>query len=119
MKKLVGILMIISVVAGLWCVPNQPNKSQIDCFTISNEVVDDYTVFSFKVLNDQPVMLQILNEDGVIIKTLVDDLLEAGSYDFTWDGTDFNGNRAKPGKHKVRVIEAKSYVSLQKTLMLK
>ena len=64
------------------------------------------------------VRIDIVNLLGQTVRTLVDDLKEAGSHRITWDGTDNAGRPAATGVYLYR-LQADGAVKARKMLLLK
>jgi len=55
------------------------------------------TMISFETTTAGPVNLRLFGVDGRLVRTLVDQVLPAGTYDVEWDGTTDRGNAAASG----------------------
>jgi hypothetical protein len=57
------------------------------------------TMFAYSVGQgvERPVALRIFNIAGQVVRTLVDEVQESGSYEVSWDGTDDSGSRVPGG----------------------
>jgi hypothetical protein len=62
------------------------------------------STLAFSIAKAGPVNLSILSVDGRRVKTLFAGTREAGAYRMTWNGTDENGNRVRPGVFYVRLV---------------
>lgn len=62
--------------------------------------------------------LEVYNIRGQLVKTLVDRNVEAGQHEFTWDGTDTDGNSVASGIYLYR-LKAGDYVQTKKMSLLK
>lgn len=72
--------------------PPQPNPSagQVD--------------LSFSMAESGPVSIRIYDVAGRLIKTLVNEVTDAGSHLVPWDATDENGRRVSPGVYYCRML---------------
>jgi len=64
----------------------------------------DKTSISFFIKNSSPIELDIFNIKGQRIKTLVSELMEGGSHDIEWNGTDNNGNCLESGIYFIKLM---------------
>ena len=76
------------------------------------------TTISFVLPERAQVRLTILNVDGKLIRTLVDNVLSDGLNEFVWDGTDTKGNPVSSGVYLYR-IEAGERTITKKMVLLK
>tara|TARA_B100000945_G_C20239414_1_gene529201 strand:- start:414 stop:821 length:408 start_codon:yes stop_codon:yes gene_type:complete len=56
---------------------------------------------ALSVLNDGLVFIYILNENFVLIKTLINEFFSAGTHSFTWDITNEEGSLVPSGSYYV------------------
>jgi hypothetical protein len=66
----------------------------------------------------EPVMLRIYNILGQLVKVLVDEPKDAGSYEVTWNGRDEHGNEVASGIYLYR-FEAGDYDQTRKMVFVK
>lgn len=66
------------------------------------------TTISFKISRKSKVFLEIFDIFGKKIKTLVDDEIDSGIYQFTWNGTDDLNNQVASGIYFYRLIVGKN-----------
>jgi flagellar hook assembly protein FlgD len=76
------------------------------------------TTIRFALKRDNPVSLRVYDAAGRLVRTLVDDVLGAGIYDVTWDGTSENGASAASGVYFYR-IAAGDFVQNRKMVLLR
>jgi hypothetical protein len=76
------------------------------------------TTFSYDLPKSGHVSLKVYNSLGQEVKTLVDKHQAAGSYDFTWDGTDSGGRLISSGIY-FSTIEVNNFKSSIKIMLLK
>lgn len=76
------------------------------------------TTFSYDLPKSGYVSLKIYNSLGQEVKTLVDKHQAAGSYDFTWDGTDSHGRLISSGIY-ISTIKVNNFKSSIKIMLLK
>ncbi|MCK4404486.1 MAG: T9SS type A sorting domain-containing protein [candidate division Zixibacteria bacterium] len=65
-----------------------------------------------------PITLRIYNVLGQLVRTLVNEPKEPGSYEVIWDGKDENGNEAASGIYFYR-LQAEDFTKAKKMLLLK
>ncbi len=110
---------------------NSADESAVPAFHNANAVPENYQLFNnypnpfnpsthidFLTPVDGKVKLAVYNVLGQEIARLVDDNLQAGSYHFTWDGTNHSGQRVASGVYFYR-LEANNFVATRKMIMLK
>jgi flagellar hook assembly protein FlgD len=61
------------------------------------------TKISYSVASPGPVLIQIFNIQGQLVKTVVDDYKSSGIYTFIWDGTNGRGAPAVSGSYFYRM----------------
>lgn len=65
-----------------------------------------------------PVILEVYNVRGQLVKTLADQTVSGGTHEFTWDGTGTDGNTVASGIYLYR-LKAGDYVETKKMSLLK
>ena len=68
--------------------------------------------------NRGKLTIQIYSSNGQKIKTIADQIKEAGQHSFTWDGTDFSG-KAVPGGMYLCKIQTDQDAHILKIILLK
>ncbi len=76
------------------------------------------TVIAYQVPQNEMVTLEIYNALGQKVRTLVNETLEAGQYEITWDGKNGSGNQLSSGIYLYR-ITAGNYVKVMKMVLLR
>ncbi|MCX6135451.1 MAG: T9SS type A sorting domain-containing protein [Ignavibacteriales bacterium] len=76
------------------------------------------TTVKFRVPEKSPVQIVIYNLQGQRIRTLVDAVLEPGSFNTTWDGRSDTGELVSSGIYICRMV-ARSFVSTQKMMLVR
>jgi len=76
------------------------------------------TSIAFSLSRSGPAKLTIFDVQGRAVRTLVDDVLEAGTHEATWDGRDESGTPSASGLYFYR-LEAEGEALGEKMLMLK
>jgi hypothetical protein len=81
------------------------------------------TTIRFKVKGERsgvpiPITLKVYNILGQVVKTLVDEPKEAGTYQVVWDGKDQNEKEVSTGIYFYR-LKAKDYEETKKMILLK
>ncbi|MBI4536078.1 MAG: T9SS type A sorting domain-containing protein [Ignavibacteriae bacterium] len=76
------------------------------------------TRISFALPKQENARLQIFDMLGRLVNTLVDENLDAGTYDVTWNGTDRTGASVASGVYLYR-LETSSFASVRKMLLVK
>jgi len=64
-----------------------------------------------------PTSLRIYNLRGQLVKTLIDDELSPGRYEFTWDGTDDKGRKVASGVYLYRLKTPQSQTTRRMILL--
>ena len=75
--------------------------------------VKSVTVFSFQLPNASPVLLDIYDVKGSLVKRLIDNRMRAGINMVTWDGRDQNGSFVREGIYFYR-LEAGEFIAIKK-----
>lgn len=75
------------------------------------------TNITFGLKHSSSVSLRIYDTAGRLIKVLVDDYREAGSYEETWNGTDLRGNAVVSGVYFCRLIAGEETISRKMVLL--
>lgn len=76
------------------------------------------TTLSFSLHEAGPASLEIFNQKGQLVKTLVDANLEAGIHRYIWNGDDSNGSRVSSGLYFYRMKSGK-FSSTRKMVLMK
>ncbi len=76
------------------------------------------TTIEFKIPVQSNVKLEIINLNGQLIKTLINNELQPGIYKFDWNGTDNFNNRVSSGVYIYRLIQNENELS-RKMILLK
>jgi|GEM_PF-2544654 len=76
------------------------------------------TVIEFGITSTTPVKLTIYDVSGRLVRTLMDEVREAGTYQVHWNGNDANGRPTAAGVYYCR-LEAGERVEMQKLVMVK
>jgi|GEM_PF-6322410 len=77
------------------------------------------TVIQFALPRTSLVKLEIFNVLGQKVKTLVDEELQAGYKQVTWDGRDQRGNTVSTGVYFYRIKAADLFTDMRKMLLIK
>jgi predicted lipoprotein with Yx(FWY)xxD motif len=75
------------------------------------------TTISFSLPEAAPVQLSIVNAEGKLVKTLVDDTFDAGVKEVVWNGTDAAGSRVSSGVYFYRLRSGKSILTRKMVLV--
>ncbi|MDP8220365.1 MAG: T9SS type A sorting domain-containing protein [Candidatus Stygibacter frigidus] len=136
--QLTGLENGIMYVAGVSAVYDDPGESDIievpftysgvgadNDFQLVTELGGNYpnpfnptTQIKFSLKDNSRVELQIYNIKGQLVKTLVDEDLEADFYQFTWYGTD-NANRQVSSGVYFYKMKAGKFISTKKMILMK
>lgn len=76
------------------------------------------TNISFSLANPGEVSIQIFNQKGQLVKTLLNSSMPAGNHQLTWNGTDEQGAQVGSGVYFYRMKSGK-YSSTRKMVMMK
>jgi len=77
------------------------------------------TQIQFSLPKSSHVKLEIFNILGQKVKTLVDEELQAGYKQVTWDGTDQESNRVASGLYFYRLSAGESFTEAKRMLLIK
>ena len=76
------------------------------------------TTISFSIRQAQRVSVQIFDNNGVLIKVLADEEMQAGAHQLVWNARDLNGNAAQAGIYLLKV-QAGNYTETRKLVVVK
>ena len=76
------------------------------------------TTISFNVVKDAPVSIDIYNIQGQKVKTLVNNVMTAGTHTVVWRGDNNEGNKVTSGVYFCK-MNAGSYTEIKKMVMMK
>jgi flagellar hook assembly protein FlgD len=62
-----------------------------------NPVINGIAHISFNIAEPTKASLKIYDASGKLVKTLVNEFINTGVYNLTWNGTDDNSNRVSDG----------------------
>ncbi len=77
------------------------------------------TTISFKLGADTHARLQVFSVDGRLIKTLVDQTLQAGQHEAVWNGTDARGQSVASGNYLYTLTTREGFRRTGKVLLMK
>ena len=75
------------------------------------------TTIDFSLPEAQHVTLEVVNIQGQVVRTLVDDVRSAGDYSVEWDAISDNGNRVASGVYFYRLSAGDQVASRKMTLL--
>ncbi len=76
------------------------------------------TTIAYSVKEASPVNIEIYNVKGQLVKTLVNEVQEAGNHSIVWKGTDNNGRSVSSGIYYYKMTAGK-FSSTKKMIMMK
>jgi subtilisin family serine protease len=76
------------------------------------------TMISFELAEASPASIEIFNQKGQMVRTLVNSSLPAGHYQMEWNGTDDHGNNVGSGVYYYRMRSGK-FSSTRKMVLMK
>jgi hypothetical protein len=76
------------------------------------------TTIRFDIPAQTHVRLEVYNILGSLVRTLLDEVKNTGSYSITWDGLDTNGNQSPTGLYYYR-LRSGNFYQVQKALFMK
>ena len=96
--------------------PKQPQSYQL--FQNYPNPFNPTTTIPFDLSEESRVSLEIYNITGQLIRTLISDILSAGSFSYEWDARDNFGNKVASGAYIYRIkvgdfVETKSMILLK------
>jgi hypothetical protein len=75
------------------------------------------TTIRFNLPLEAPVMVEIFNDQGQLVQTLVNDLMGPGNFSVTWDGRDANGSEVASGVYLYKIESSNLKLSKKVTLL--
>ncbi|MDD3051500.1 MAG: FlgD immunoglobulin-like domain containing protein [Candidatus Cloacimonetes bacterium] len=87
-------------------------------FGFSNTERNTSTSIKFNIAKEGMVQLDVFNLKGKIVKTLVNDVKQPGSYSIPWDGYNNSGERCASGVYFYR-LRTDGYSKINKLMLLK
>lgn len=80
--------------------------------------VETFTNIKFSLANSQKVSVQVFDNLGRLVKTLVNDYMEAGSHQITWNGLDDRGSQVTRGVYFLR-FKSENFIETKKLSLIK
>ncbi len=78
------------------------------------------TTFRFTLKDREHVALRVFNLRGQLVRTVVEDVLEAGLHDgYAWNGLDEAGKQVTSGTYFFRLVTASGYEETMKMVLIK
>ena len=112
----------VSVTGGLAALAEAPEKIDLPlAFELKQNMPNPFnpmTTIRFDLPQKSPVSLRVFDQRGRLVRTLVNEVLDAGSRSVVWNGTDDAGQRVHSGVY-LYLIEAKDYRETRKMTLLK
>jgi len=103
---------------GVTHVPGHPNDSLAVQMEAYPNPFNPRTTIFLNLGQSGSIDLEIINLRGQVIQALVvDSWLEAGDYQFHWDGANQNGESVSSGIYFARVETSRGYISKKLTLI--
>jgi len=75
--------------------------------------------FSFRLNREANVHIEVLDINGIVIKTVINGFYPEGLYNFTWQGENEAGHRIVPGVYFYKVSAGNELVQSDKLVMIK
>ena len=100
------------------------NDTQEDSWNVASNITEDdtsETIISYSTSKDSYVLLTVYDNQRNAIQYLVNEYLEAGTWQAKWDGTDWNGNQVPFGRYHFQfttlddIIDSNVYALMPKT----
>jgi flagellar hook assembly protein FlgD len=76
------------------------------------------TIISYSVKDDSPVKIEIFNQKGQKVKTLINGKEKSGNHTIKWSGDDENGKAVSNGIYMYRMSSGK-YSDSKKMILIK
>jgi hypothetical protein len=76
------------------------------------------TTISYSLKADSPVVIEIYNQKGQLVRSFQSSFTKAGYHHLTWDGTDERGSKVSSGVYLYKML-AGSYSSSKKMILMK
>jgi len=76
------------------------------------------TTINFDIKEKAPVRIDIFNAKGQLIRTLVDETVNMGHHQITWNGKDNHGNSVASGVYQYR-MQAGTYIATRRMMLMK
>ena len=93
------------------------NKNYVDELSYPNPISNEIKI-EFSILETQKINLAIFNQQGQIVKNLIDNrLVLKGAFQIIWDGNDFNNNPLPNGTYYYKLIGENNIKSSNKIII--
>jgi len=76
------------------------------------------TTISYSIQKSSNIKLEIYDINGRLVKTIVNDFLNAGNYNTVWDGSNALGNKVASGAYFYQ-LKSNGFVTVKKMILLK
>ncbi|MBA3647216.1 MAG: T9SS type A sorting domain-containing protein [Chitinophagales bacterium] len=103
------------------CVEMKKSKNDVTLITALNNSPNPFTqstTISFSLPQSENVSLKIFDVDGRLIRTLAQDAMSGGTYTFTWDARDENGDAVSAGIYLLK-IQSQDFSQTEKLMVVK
>lgn len=118
MKKRMLVLFLLVCTIVLFASSSKSSENVTD-FAVTPETIGDIAVISFQCHSEVHLIIEILNNEGVLVATIASNFFNVGDYALEWNRTNFSGNFLQAGDYVIQVKENKRFVTKRKTLILK
>ena len=91
-------------------------------FTLSQNVPNPFnpiTTIAFDIASDQQVSLKIYDVQGRLIRTLVNEQMQARSYSVQWDGKNDRGSMVASGVYFYQLQAGSEYRAVKKLILMR
>lgn len=102
-------------------VANEDNVNPVQTTVLHNNFPNPFnpeTTISYSVKTTTPVLVEIFNLKGQLVKTLVNESKAAGTHNVVWNGTDSNNHSLSSGIYYFKMSAGK-YSSTKKMMLMK
>ena len=92
-----------------------------DAYSVSDTYPNPFnpeTTIRFELPWASDMKVTVYNDQGQVVRTLVNETLSAGTFDITWDGRDSNGREVSTGMY-LFLVEGPNLRTYKKVTFLK
>jgi len=92
--------------------------SEIGLVTCHPNPFDNNTTFTFRINEENNIIIWIFNLQGNLVKTLIDGYYPEGFYKLTWKGDNESGDRIEPGIYFYKVSNGTKTLQTDKIVLI-
>lgn len=114
--KVIALIILLSISIGFICAAEYNLVTNV---VVSPNPMEKQTTVAMTLVKSAIVNISILTLEGDVVKTICDEYLSNGNYQFNWDRDSNDREYVPAGTYRLVISYGTQYTSIKKTLILK